>query len=43
MMKKDDMHSKTMELEHVKFENERLQADLGKMEKVTAGAPVYFI
>lgn len=33
-MKKDEMHSKTMELEHVKFENERLQADLEKMEKL---------
>jgi hypothetical protein len=28
------MHSKALELEHMTFENERLQADLAKMEKV---------
>ena len=28
------MHSKALELEHMTFENERLQADLTKMEKV---------
>jgi hypothetical protein len=33
-MKNDETHSKALELEHVKFENERLRADLVKMEKV---------
>ena len=33
-MKNDDAHSKALELEHVMFENERLQADIEKMEKV---------
>ena len=33
-MKNDEMHSKTLELEHMTFENERLQTDLTKMEKV---------
>ena len=40
MMKNDEIHSKAMELEHVKFEKERLQADLEKMEKVTNGVCV---
>ncbi len=34
-MKNDEMHSKALELEHMTFENERLQADLAKMEKVS--------
>ncbi|XP_046848982.1 centrosomal protein of 85 kDa-like isoform X2 [Xenia sp. Carnegie-2017] len=33
-MKNDDAHSKALELEHVMFENERLQADIEKMEKL---------
>ncbi|CAB4045821.1 Hypothetical predicted protein, partial [Paramuricea clavata] len=33
-MKNDEMHSKALELEHMTFENERLQADLAKMEKI---------
>lgn len=37
-MKNDEMHSKALELEHIKFENERLQADLTKMEKVLLAA-----
>jgi hypothetical protein len=34
-MKNDEMHSKALELEHMTFENERIQADLAKMEKVS--------
>ena len=35
-MKNDETHSKALELEHVTFENERLQAELAKMKKVNA-------